>query len=551
MIVLLGIGLLAGVITAISPCVLPVLPILLAGGASGGQRRPYAIIGGLVASFTFFTLATAWIIHALGLPQDLLRDIAIALLFVLAATLLVPQIGLLLERPFARLTRRRGGDLGGGLVLGASLGLFFVPCARPVLATVTVLSAQRKIGLDTALLTLAYALGAAIPMLLVALGGRSVAQRIQARGTLIRRTSGVLMAAAAVALVFNVEQNLQIKLGGYTNAIQKHVEETGAAKKQLAKLNRTDQSAAFAAIATASPLQDLGPAPEFRGISSWLNTPGNKPLSLAALRGKVVLIDFWTYSCINCLRTLPHLESWDRAYRKDGLVIVGVHTPEFAFEHVLSNVRKATKDLGVRYPVALDNSYGTWNAYANQYWPAEYFIDRLGHVRRAHFGEGEYGKSEQTIRSLLAEGHVSVPKRTTALADTTPTGLLTPETYLGGARLDRYVGSPISADRMAAYRFPAAIPQNGLAYAGRWKVGGERILAGEGARLRIRFHARNVYLVLGGHGRVQTLVDGRPFGSTKVTADKLYTLVHVPSIADGLLELRFTPGVDAYAFTFG
>src|ERR671933_288756 len=400
MILLLGVGFLAGVLTAISPCVLPVLPILLAGGAAGGRRRPYAIVAGLVLSFATFTLTTAWLIDRLGLPDDLLRNVALALLFVVAATLLHPRLGELAERPFLPLTRRRPGGLGR--------------------------------------------------------------------------------------------------------------------------------------------------APDFRRISHWLNTPGDRPLSLAGLRGKVVLVDFWTYSCINCLRTLPHLRAWDTAYRGDGLVIVGVHTPEFAFERDLSNVRGATKRLGVRYPVALDNGYGTWDAYSNQYWPAEYLIDRRGHVRHVHFGEGDYEGTERAIRSLLAVRAQAPP-----VADRTPTEQTTPESYLGYERLDRYAGSPVVQDREASYRFPARLGAGELAYAGRWRVEGQRIVAGRDARLRLRFRARNVFLVLGGRGVVRASVDGRPVGTVRVAADRLYTLVSGPRLRSGLLELRFSPGVEAYAFTFG
>src|SRR5229473_6041901 len=237
MIVLLGIGFLAGVITAVSPCVLPVLPIVLAGGATGSGRRPFAIIAGLVASFTLFTLAASSLLSALGLPQDILRNLAIALLFVLSATLLFPRIGYLLERPLAFMTRRRGGDLGGGFVLGVSLGLVFVPCAGPVLATITALTAQHKIGFETVFLTLAYAVGAAGPMLLIALGGQRVARRLRAQSRNFRRAMGVLLAGAAFALIFNVSQSLQTALGGYTTSIQKHVEETSVARKHLAALN--------------------------------------------------------------------------------------------------------------------------------------------------------------------------------------------------------------------------------------------------------------------------------------------------------------------------
>ena len=555
MLVLLGIGFLAGVITAVSPCILPVLPIVLAGGASGGGRRPFAIIAGLVASFTLFTLAAASILSALGLPQDVLRNLAIAALFVLAASLLFPQFAYLLERPLAFMTRRRGGDLGGGFVLGVSLGLVFVPCAGPVLATITALSAQHRIGFETVLLTLAYALGAAGPMLLIALGGQRAARRLRAQSQNFRRAMGVLLAAAALALVFNTSQSLQTALGGYTTSIQKHIEETSLAQKHLDSL-RGDNSAfgraaAKAASAPTSSLPKLGAAPDFTGIADWLNTPGDEPESLASLRGKVVLVDFWTYSCINCLRTLPHLRAWYAAYHKDGLEIVGVHTPEFAFEHVLGNVRQATHDLHVTWPVALDNSYGTWTAYSNQYWPAEYLIDKAGQVRHVHFGEGEYGATEEAIRSLLAEAGASKIPRRTDLSDTTPTGLVTPESYLGTTRLDRYVGSAIKPNVMAQYTFATVLPQNDLTYGGTWQVGGERIVAGKNARLRLRYHARDVYIVLGGRGTVHTLVNGKPARTLDVNKDQLYTVVKGTTDVDGVLELRMSPGVNAYAFTFG
>ncbi|MFN2629579.1 MAG: cytochrome c biogenesis protein DipZ [Gaiellaceae bacterium] len=548
MLILIGIGFAAGVITAVSPCVLPVLPIVLAGGAtSEGRRRPIAIIAGLVASFTTFTLVAASLLSTLGLPQDLLRNLAIALLFVLAATLIVPRLAILLERPLAFMSRRRGGNLGGGFLLGVSLGLVFVPCAGPVLATVTALAAQNRIGFGTVVLTLAYGLGAGVPMLLIALGGQRVARRLRSGSELFRRAMGVVLAAAAVAIVFNVDRSLQTRLGGYTNSLQKHVEITSAARKRLADLR--GGGVAYAA-ASGSNLPDLGPAPDFRGIAHWLNTPGDRSLTLAGLRGKVVLVDFWTYSCINCLRTLPHLRSLYAAYHGRGLEIVGVHTPEFAFEHELSNVRQATKDLKVTWPVALDNSYGTWNAYANQYWPAEYFVDRRGRVRRAHFGEGEYSQAEQTIRRLLRVPGAVHARR---VADATPTESVTPESYLGYARLDasRYAGTRVVPDAPRSYAFPSRLPADALAYAGVWRVGGERAVAGPGARLRLHFRARNVYLVLGGLGRVEVSVAGRPAGSLRVDADRLYTLVSGAKLRDALLELRFSPGVTAYAFTFG
>jgi cytochrome c biogenesis protein CcdA/thiol-disulfide isomerase/thioredoxin len=548
-IVLLGIGFVAGIVTAISPCVLPVLPILFAGSASGGRRRPYAIVAGLIVSFTVFLLAGTWLLDVLGLPQDFLRNVAIGLLFLMAALLIVPQLGELVERPLARLSRRPSSDLGGGFVLGLSLGLVFVPCAGPVLGAVTVVAATHKVGAETVFLTLAYALGAAIPMLLIGIGGRRAMGRFtafRAHARSVRAALGVVIAATALAIVFNVDRRFQTALPGYTNSLQSHIEGTSYAKKQLAKLSARKASRAV----DAPNLDDFGPAHDFQGVSQWLNTRGES-LSLAKLRGKVVLVDFWTYSCINCLRTLPHLEAWYRTYGPKGLVVVGVHTPEFGFEHVVSNVRSAVRDLGVRYPVAIDNDYATWTAYSNQYWPAEYLIDKQGHIRHAHFGEGEYGKTESLIRTLLSEPDTKLPVAS-RLTDPTPQDVTTAESYLGFQRLERYAGSEIKMGVEASYSLPKSLPQNELAYGGRWRVEAERIVSGPGARLQLHFYAHNVYLVLGGHGRVEVLVNGKPTRTVRVTGiSRLYTLVKHPRSEDAILELRFTPGISAYAFTFG
>jgi cytochrome c biogenesis protein CcdA/thiol-disulfide isomerase/thioredoxin len=495
MAVLLGIGFAAGFVTALSPCVLPVLPILLAGGAGGGRRRPYAIVAGVVIGFTVFTLTAAALLDALGLPRDLLRNVAVGLLLLAAATLVVPRLGVLIERPFLALTRRRPGDLGGGFLLGLSLSLVFVPCAGPVLAAVSVLAASRSFGADAFLLTGAYAAGAAVPMLGVALSGR----RLRFRA--VRPALGLLMGAAAVAIAFDLTRPLQTFVPGYTEAAQDRIERSGRADRELARLTG-------ARARETARLDDYGPAPELQGIAGWLNT--GRPLSLAALRGKVVVIDFWTYSCINCLRTLPYLRAWDDAYRDDGLVLLGVHTPEFSFESVPANVRRAVDELGIRYPVALDNDYATWNAFANRYWPAKYFIDRRGHIRFVHFGEGEYERSEQVIRSLLAEGGRGPSGKAPRRRGADASHLVTPESYLGWQRLDRYAGSPIVPGRFAEYRFPATpLELSHLAYDGLWRVEGERIVSGGGARLLLRFVARAVHLVLEGDGIVEVVFGGR------------------------------------------
>ncbi len=538
---LIVIGLLAGIVTAISPCVLPVLPILLAGGAAG--RKPLRIIGGLVASFSVFTLFASWLLDQLGLPQDFLRNLAIALLFVMAAVLLVPQISLLVERSLAFFSRLRPANAGGGFFLGVTLGLVFVPCAGPFLAAITTAAARENFGLRTIVATVAYGLGAAIPMLAIAYGGREVAGRIRQRAEVVRGVAGVAIALVAIGLVFHVDDNLAKLTPSYTTFLQDKLERGSSVTRELAKV-RGGRAQLAVVDKRSGGLPDYGVAPPLRADGVWINT---KPFTLEQQRGKVVLIDFWTYSCINCLRTLPHLESWYARYHRQGLVIVGVHTPEFAFEHVSSNVRAAVKRLGIKYPVVQDNRYKTWDNYANQYWPAEYLIDTTGHVRHTHFGEGEYDQTETLIRRLLGASGA----RSAAKPDTTPTGLLTPETYLGYSRLENYVGTAISPDADATYKLPSDLPQNTLAYGGRWRVGGERIVALQNASLRLHFHAKNVYIVLGGHGTVRALVDGEPIRTLNVDAQRLYTVRASNRTADATLELRFSPGTEAYSFTFG
>jgi cytochrome c biogenesis protein CcdA/thiol-disulfide isomerase/thioredoxin len=546
--VLLGVAFVAGVITSLSPCVLPVLPIILAGSASStNRRRPFAIVAGLVVSFTIFTLTGGALLSALGLPEDLLRDLAIVAMLVMAASLLSKRVAWVLERPLLFLTRRRPTTDGSGVLLGLSLGLVFVPCAGPVLAAVTVLAASGEVGLRIVFVTAAYAIGAAIPMLAIAIGGQRLTTgvgflRTHAEST--RRLAGVVLGVGALAIAVGADQKITTALPGYGTTFQEKLERNAKVRSELSDLTGSGDALAANASSSAGPR-----APELTGIKLWLNTPGGKPLSLAQLRGKVVLVDFWTYSCINCLRTLPHLKAWDRAYRMAGLTIVGVHSPEFAFERVPDNVRSAVRRLGVRYSVALDNDFATWRAYSNDYWPAEYLIDRSGRVRHQHFGEGSYDETESLIRRLLGE---KVRAARTSVADATPNQITTPESYLGYARLDRFANGAAAFDTESSYRFPERLAQDDLAYAGRWTVEPSRIVAGANARLRIRFQASNIYLVLAGSGRVRPFVDGRESRTIAVAGTpRLYTIARFAGVKRGLLELRFSPGVEGYAFTFG
>ena len=552
MLVLVGIAFVAGMVTAISPCVLPVLPILFAGTASGSPRRAYAVIAGLVVSFTAFTLAATLLLSALGLPQDLLRNIAIAVVIAIGLSLVVPRLGHLLERPFYALGRRPPSETGNGFLLGVSLGLLATPCAGPVIAAIAAVAATERFSVSAVVVTLVYALGQGLVLLALALAARRGFQLAPLRrhAPAVRRALGALMIAAGVVIALGLDTRLARNVPGYTQALQ-GLEESAAAATRIDELVGREKQA----IEETEELEDFGQAPEFEGVSLWLNS---RPVTLAELRGKVVLIDFWTYSCINCLRTLPYLDRWYEAYRDDGLVIVGVHSPEFAFEREAGNVREAITDLGVDWPVALDNDFETWNAWGNRYWPAKYFVDRQGHVRFAHFGEGAYEESEEVIRQLLAEPGLPPPV-SEQIEEQTPDGPQTPETYLGYGRLDRLVGDPVVPDRLAPYELPGFVPEDSLAFGGEWRIEQERAVAGQDARLRLHFRGEQVFLVLtpeAGAAVVDVSVDGAQATSIRVDGPRLYSLVQLPPAPTGQaqyhqLDLAFTPGLAAYAFTFG
>jgi len=505
------------------------------------------MIAGLVVSFTTFTLAGAALLSAVGLPEDVLRNLAIAALFVLAASLLSQRVAWALERPFLFLTRRRVSPESNGFLLGLSVGLVMVPCAGPVLAAVTALAASGEVTFRIVLVTGAYAIGHALPLLAIAIGSQRLTSGMRVLRThaqTVRQTAGVIVGVTAMAIVLHAPERLATAVPGYTQTLQEKIERNSTARKELERLSRAGE-----AVATTQSTRPS--APEVRGIKLWLNTPDGKPESIEALRGRVVLVDFWTYSCINCLRTLPHLRAWDRAYRKAGLTIIGVHSPEFAFERVPDNVRSAVGRLGVRYPVALDNDFATWRAYSNDYWPSKYLIDKSGRIRYEHYGEGAYRETENVIRHLLGE---KVKVGRTSVVDRTPNDITTRETYLGYARIENFANpGSIAVDVDAEYRFPSRpLGPDQLAYAGRWTVEPSRIVAGRDARLRLAFQANDIFLVLAGRGRVEALVDGRRLRTFRVSGTpRLYTIASYPRLTNGLLELRFSPGLEGYAFTFG
>ena len=592
MVALYFIGFVAGLVAGISPCILPVLPVILVAGTTGTSAsvldmdgtsvidtdgtsvfatdtepkaatvsprrsyRAYAVIAGLVLSFSTFTLVGSSLLSALGLPQDFLRYAGLAVLGVVATGLIVPHIGHLLERPFSRLVRRQPTGNAGAFVLGLGLGVVFVPCAGPVLTAITVVSATHRVGLSTLVLTVDFAAGAALPLLVVALAGQRVAERaasIRQHARVARQVAGVVLVGMTLAIAFNLTDGLQRAVPGYTSALQKHIEGTTYVTKQLNTLTGSGGANAPSCPTAAATLESCGKAPSFAGVTRWLNTSSGNPLTLAELRGQVILVDFWTYSCINCQRTLPHVEAWYGAYHHDGFEVVGVHTPEFAFEHVVSNVAQAANQLGVYYPIAVDDGYKIWNAYGNNYWPAEYLIDSAGEVRHVELGEGDYSTTESLIRDLLVVAHPSLhlPGRTD-VADRTPTEQTTPESYLGYERLQNLVGSTVTENQAATYSFPPSIAPSELALSGTWKVGPEKATAGPGASLELSFQGADVYLVLGGTGTVDIALNGVRTQSLAVSGiPRLYTLLHGPGYRSGVMTLHLSAGVDAYDFTFG
>ncbi len=599
---LLAIAFLGGLITGISPCIIPVLPVVVAGGAANNNRaRPFLIIGGLIVSFTLQEFIGSALLSALGLPQSFLRWFGIGVLFALAAALLIPFVGEWVEKPFARLGGTRYATRGGGFVLGLSLGLVFAPCAGPVYSAIAAATTKHEISATLLFTALSYALGAAVPLLILAIiAQRATNQwsRLRQHMPAVRRGAGVVLAATTLVIAFGGFDYLQTHTPGFTSALENSVESTvctqltGLAHEQqnqfVAKMQRLEghsfsctgesssSSTTLSATAPhggstthgtpkttptekASSLPHLGHAPDFTGIVSWLNTPGNMPLSLSQLKGKVVLIDFWTYSCINCQRSLPHVESWYNTYKSDGLVVVGVSTPEFGFEHVVSNVKSAAANLGIDYPIAIDNNYGTWDAYNNEYWPAEYLIDQTGQVRAYDFGEGGYPTMEDNIRSLLAAGGATSLPAKTHVANKTPTGPLTQESYVGYQEADSapedagvWVGTPFAQDKKAVYHAPSSIPTNDLALNGTWTDHSQEATAGPGASIELNFTANDVYLVLGGKGTVSVSDNGHPLKTVSVSGvPTLYTLFSGSELSTGLLTLDVSPGVQAYDFTFG
>jgi cytochrome c biogenesis protein CcdA/thiol-disulfide isomerase/thioredoxin len=586
---------LGGVLTILSPCILPVLPFVFARAGQSFSRSALPMLIGMAITFalvaTLAAIGGAWAVQA----NQYGRYVALLILALFGFALLLPRVADRLMQPFVALGARIATDADRGadtpspvssVLLGIGTGLLWAPCAGPILGLVLTGAALHGANVGTFALLLAYAAGAATSLAVALLiGGRlfTALKRSLGAGEWIRRALGAAVIVAVVAIAFGfdtgflarlstastsrIEQSLLDRIGGAS-----HESDSSAIAPSDDGAMMTANRVATVGSATTLPIE--GRMPPLEGAVEWLNSP---PLSREALRGKVVVVDFWTYSCVNCLRTLPYVRAWYDKYKDQGLVVIGVHAPEFAFEKDADNVRRAVKDLGVDYPVALDNDYAIWRAFDNQYWPAHYFIDAEGRIRHHHFGEGDYAGSEAVIQELLAEAgakHVAsgtVEPDTSGLALAPMNVVQSPETYIGYERAEHFASTEnVTRGHEQTYAIPSSLATNEWALGGAWTIGGEKAtLAQAGGRIAFRFHARDLNLVLGPGAdgravRFRITIDGkRPGGdhgidadadgNGEVTSQRLYQLVRTKGdIADRTFEIEFLdPGVEAFAFTFG
>ncbi len=550
---------LAGIVTILSPCILPLLPIILSSSVTGSKKYPWGVVTGFILSFTFFTLFLTAVVDATGLSANFVRTLAIVVVFGFGLVLVVPKLQVLFEI-FASKLATKGqkiqskSDHAGfksGCFVGLSLGLVWTPCVGPILASVISLALVGAANSQAVFITLAYAIGTAIPMLAILYGGRTLVQKVPALTRnlgRIQKVFGVLMILTAIALFFNFDRQFQSyileKFPNYGAGLTQF-EENEKVQKQLDVLRGTDSF-------STGDLDEVKPAPELIQGGEWFNSD---PLTLEELEGKVVLVDFWTYSCINCIRTLPYLRAWHEKYSDDGLVIIGVHAPEFEFEKNPNNLRKAIEDFELEYPIMQDNNFETWRAYENHWWPSKFLVDHEGQLVYNHHGEGKYEETEQLIQKLLSEAGYE-PTDSVFDASYSTTRGRTPETYLGYRRTKRFASGEIKKDEMSVYGYPESLEENEYAYSGGWTFFEKHSLAEKGSKLKINFSAQNVYLVmspaLDEQVRVAVYVDGEQVKTVTVDADELYTLAELDQGGTHELELEFLDGnTKVYAFTFG
>ncbi len=567
-----------GVLTIVSPCILPVLPFVFARADQPFRRSGLPLLAGMAVTFALVaavaTFAGAWVVRA----NQIGRILAMVIFGVLGLALLFPGIAEFLSRPFVRLGGRVQGQsdqnpsIGRSLLLGVSTGLLWAPCAGPILGLILTGAAIEGASAHTAFLLVAFAAGAGCSLAVALLAGNkvfSLMKRSLGAEEWIRRGLGVAVLVGVVAIASGWDTGILRRVSlASTAGLEQHLVDRlrpVALTRASEPVSATDQI----------QLSDEGTFPSLDGAVAWLNSP---PLTQESLKGKVVLVDFWTYSCINCLRAIPYVEAWSEKYKDDGLVVIGVHTPEFAFEKDQGNVSKAVQDLKIMYPVAIDSNYAIWKAFKNEYWPAHYFIDAQGVIRYHHFGEGEYDKSEQVIQQLLKEKNANL--KASGLVQVSASGaqaaadmddIKSPETYIGYGRQENYVSpEKIKQDAPGIYTAPGRLDVNNWGLVGKWEVGSERamLLAAPG-KIIFRFHARDLHLVLGPGKdgrpiRFRVLLDGgAPLDDHGVDVDsqgngtvkdyRLYQLIRQKGkVEDRTFQIEFLdPDVQAFAFTFG
>lgn len=571
--ILLVFAFISGLVTILAPCIWPLLPIVFSSTATGGKNKPLGITLGIVLSFAIFTLSVSYLVKLFHFDPNVLRFLAVIVIAFLGLTLIIPALSAKLEVLISRLYSRFApageskNGFTGGLVTGFSLGLVWSPCAGPILATIAALAITTSVNFQVVTVTLAYSLGVGIPLFFLSKASSLVFERTRFLNQYLGRIQqifGVIMILTALAILGNYDKLIESKLldvfPNYTRFIT-NIESNQAVTKELADLKTAQTN-----MNKPGNLPALGSAPEFVGITKWLNV--DKPLTMADLRGKVILIDFWTYTCINCIRTLPHVTAWYDKYRDQGFVVIGVHTPEFEFEKDTQNVTAAIKQFGIHYPVAQDNNYGTWNAYGNQYWPAEYLIDAKGNIRHTHFGEGQYEETETTIQQLLTEAGNKVTTSVVSMPDQTPQAAISPETYVGSARMAYYYPSQNLSNGPKNLTLSPNLPPDTFSLGGTWIIGDEYSQTGQNAVLDYNFTAGKVFLVLRpGTNKTVTIkifIDGKVVDQTNagadvkngmvtVDSDRLYNLIDLQgSTQNHLLHIEFqTPGTEVFAFTFG
>ncbi len=562
MLILIIFAFLSGIVTILSPCILPMLPIVLT-GSLGDKRRPYGIVLGFISSFVIFSLTLSWVVNFLNIPGDSLRILAVIFITIFGLIMLIPKLKEIFELSVSRINRSKsvgshGSGFKGGILIGFTLGIVWTPCVGPIMASVIALAATQTVDFVSVLIIIFYSLGTAIPMFAVILGGRTIIKKVPfltRNPVKVQRIFGIIMIIVGLSIGFDLDrkfQTLVLKVFPNYGTGLTVFENIEPVQKVLKSRERTPVSDVEELLATAEEpkgavLGNYGMAPEF-----ILNSQG---IDLETLKGKVTIVDFWTYSCVNCIRTIPHLSSWYETYKDYGLEIIGVHTPEFVFESSRKNVDKATKDLGITWPVILDNSYKQWNSYNNKYWPAKYFIDVDGIIRYFHFGEGEYDTSEKVIRKLLIEAGVDLSSK----AKKQPVAKLkskTPEIYLGYSRSRGFSSNEkLAADKTFLYSSKNRLENGQWSLSGAWLIRDEYIVPEESGELELNFSAKNVFLVIEPEsetgGVIEILLDGKKIKEIKPTESKLYQLVDLKKAGRHNLKLRVKGDLRLFAFTFG